>query len=51
MNGQTDRRDAPRWQDAATIAALLTCYDVWSATPQRDCAAALLHGIAADAAR
>ena len=51
MNGKTDRRAAPRWQDAATIAALLNCYDVWSATPQRDCTAELLHGIAPESTR
>ena len=37
---------APQWDDAVAIAALLTCYDVWSATPHRDCAVELLQAIA-----
>ena len=37
MNAQLDRTDEPRWHEAATIAALLTCYDVWSASPTFDC--------------
>ena len=36
---------APLRDDAAAIAALLTCYDIWSATPQRDCAADLLQAM------
>ena len=45
MARESQSAESPRWQDAETIAALLSCYDVWSATPQRDCAAKLLRTI------
>ena len=37
MTAQLERTDGPRWQETATIAALLSCYDVWSASPTFDC--------------
>ena len=51
MTRDSHAADSARWQDAATIAALLTCYDVWSATPQRDCAAELLRTLGPTDAR
>jgi len=35
-NGFSDPHDVVRWADSAEL-YLLTCYDVWSATPSRGC--------------
>lgn len=51
MTGNSDGGETPRWQDAATIGALLTCYDVWSATPHRDCTVDLLRRLGVEPAR
>ncbi len=34
----SDTEDHPKWPESQTL-FLLTCYDVWSATPPRHCAA------------